>query len=191
MVLYVDETENDKYFIVAGLLSESTNVILEQYKHFKHKIKKFNLSQKDKQRLFTEFKSTLLDNDFQRIKRVMLKEVSSQGNLIYYSCYTKSSTAIKQSEKEFIYITLLIKIINEIPTNSAVVFDAFKKPDFEEKIKQNVLSTGKVSLIEARDSQTECGLQFIDNICSSVRLYKSNDEKSLYYKLIAGIAKEI
>ena len=35
MVLYVDETENDDFFIVAGLLVESEEAVNESYKRFK------------------------------------------------------------------------------------------------------------------------------------------------------------
>ena len=46
MVLYVDETENDDYFIVTGLLVNSQTDIINTYNHFKKradKLKKINL----------------------------------------------------------------------------------------------------------------------------------------------------
>lgn len=39
MILFVDETENDNYFIVTGLLVESQNDIDSVYSRFKKKAK--------------------------------------------------------------------------------------------------------------------------------------------------------
>ena len=68
MVLYVDETENDDYFIVTGLLVNSQTDIINTYNHFKKRADKLKIAPKEKGKLFTEFKSTLLDNRFQKIK---------------------------------------------------------------------------------------------------------------------------
>ena len=35
------------------------------------------------------------------------------------------------------------------------------------------------------------GLQFVDNICSVIRLHKSGDEKDIYYEIIKDIVIEI
>ena len=77
MILYVDETENDEYFIVAGLLVESDAEVNLAYKRFKKRIKSFNIREKFRSRLFTEFKSTLLDNTYPTVKKIMIGEILS------------------------------------------------------------------------------------------------------------------
>ena len=34
MILYIDETENEKYFIVVGFLTESKLAVDQSFKHF-------------------------------------------------------------------------------------------------------------------------------------------------------------
>ena len=47
MLLFVDETENEDYFIVTGLLVESQNDIDLIYSRFKKKAKNLNISDKN------------------------------------------------------------------------------------------------------------------------------------------------
>ena len=68
MILYIDETESDDYFIVAGLLTSSKAATNLSYKHFKKKLRSMKISDKEKQRIFYEFKAVLLDRHYQRIK---------------------------------------------------------------------------------------------------------------------------
>ena len=48
MILYIDETENQDYFIVAGLLAESQLVVDNSFRHLKNRINKLNYKAKDK-----------------------------------------------------------------------------------------------------------------------------------------------
>ena len=41
------------------------------------------------------------------------------------------------------------------------------------------------------DSQLEPGLQFIDNICSSIRLHLSGEDNNHYYEKIEHLVKEV
>lgn len=66
MILYIDETENDDYFIITGLFAPSRFSVDEAYKHFKHRIKNFNLNNKTKEKVYREFKSVILDRNFQK-----------------------------------------------------------------------------------------------------------------------------
>jgi len=61
MLLFVDETENEDLFIVTGFLVKSKEDADLAYKHFKRKIKDCRISDREKRKLFTEFKSTLMD----------------------------------------------------------------------------------------------------------------------------------
>ncbi len=59
------------------------------YKQFKKKVNTMKLKPKIKKKIFNEFKSTILDREFQRIKVKMLKEILQIDNQIIYSCYVK------------------------------------------------------------------------------------------------------
>lgn len=69
MILYIDETENDNYFIVTGLLVTSKQNVDMTYKRFKKKVNAMNLPPKRKEKIFNEFKSVILDREFQKIKK--------------------------------------------------------------------------------------------------------------------------
>ena len=191
MILYVDETENDKYFIVAGLLVNSASDIESAYKKFKNKASNSFLSEKDKQRIFTEFKSTILDRHFQKIKVRLLNEISAFDNSIIYSCYIKKTEVIQQSTKEDSYILLLSKIAASLTEKTDIVFDEFNKLDFERKIITAISQYSNVHSIIAKDSRTVPGLQFADNICSVLRLHKSNCDRENYYEIIANKVFEV
>ena len=111
MILYVDETENDEYFVVAGLLVNSKEDVDRGYKHFKKKIANYKLAAKTKQRIFKEFKATVLDSRFQGIKKKLLLEISALDGSIIYSCYLKKDAQFNQILKEATYIVLLSKIV--------------------------------------------------------------------------------
>lgn len=68
MLLFVDETENQEYFIVTGLLLNSREDAEHVYKNFKKKAHNIPLPKCDKVKVFTEFKSTFLDKHYQQIK---------------------------------------------------------------------------------------------------------------------------
>jgi len=55
MILYIDETECDDYFIVAGLLTQSKHNTDLAYKHFKKGLKSMKISPKEKQRVLQYF----------------------------------------------------------------------------------------------------------------------------------------
>ena len=75
MILYVDETENEQYFIVVGLLANSKLEVDQSFKHFRNSVRKMKIKQKHKEQIFIEFKSKLLDRRFQNIKIKMLNEI--------------------------------------------------------------------------------------------------------------------
>ena len=109
MVLYVDETENDDYFIVTGLLVESEADVSAVYSRFKKRADKHKISPKYKSKLFTEFKSTILDKRFQKIKVIMLEELNAIDYCVIYSCYIKKESILTQENKERVYIQLYLK----------------------------------------------------------------------------------
>jgi len=98
MILFVDETECEDYFIVAGLLTDSKLKTDATFKKFKKKVKNFPISPKDKEKIFTEFKSVILDKKYQRIKVCMLEHISTMNYSIYYAVYKKKSKSFYQQD---------------------------------------------------------------------------------------------
>lgn len=183
MILFVDETECEDYFIVAGLLTESKLKTDTAFKKFKKKVKNIPIPPKKKEKLFTEFKSVLLDKEYQKIKVCMLEHIDSLDYSIIYSVYKKDDNKFDQDSKEHIYIQLLNKIVSNIDDQIDIIFDTFNKKDFEEKIIKSLSQLSNVDSIKSQDSEIEFGLQFIDNICSIIRLHIDRKESTLYYLL--------
>ena len=191
MLLFVDETENDDYFIVTGLLVNSPADIISTYNHFKKRANKLKISPKEKGKLFTEFKSTLLDNRYQKVKSFMIEELDAIERCVIYSCYVKKSLKFSQELKEATYIKLLSNIVEAIDTDIDIVFDTFNKKDFEDTIISSILEHENVNSIESCDSQLNPGLQYVDNLCSIYRHYLSGTDKNDFFDKIRHYVKII
>lgn len=190
MILYVDETASDEYFIVTGLLIKNVSDIEMAYKRFRKQANLVKLAPKKKAVLFTEFKSTIMDTDFQQLKIKMLKELNKFEYCTIYSCYVKKN-AFGQSVKEKIYTALLMKIVGAIEDEVDIIFDTFNKCDFEHDIIECLLGCTNVESIRPCDSQKEAGIQFVDNLCSVFRLHKTNRDVMNFYALVEPYAKEV
>ena len=152
-------------------------------KKFKKKIKNFPISPKEKEKIFTEFKSVILDKKYQRIKVCMLEHINTMDYSIYYAVYKKKNNSFYQQEKENVYISLLNKIVSHIDSEIDIIFDTFNKADFELKIIESIKQNNNVLTIVQRDSRLEYGLQFIDSICSIIRHHVYEKDSTLYYLL--------
>ncbi len=194
MVLYIDETENKNYFIVTGLLVDSVLTLEKNYKMFKNSAKLIYVSPKYKSIIFTEFKSHLLDYDYQKIKLKMLESISRMPCSIIYSKYNKNKKVLNQILKERVYVSLLINIIKVIPDKIEVIFDAFNKKDFEDSIKKKILTCKNVIKVISANSEKCHGIQYVDNISSVIRLNSDIDNKykwaDIFYFLLKRMIKE-
>ncbi len=191
MILYVDETASDEYFIVAGLLVKSTCDIEMAYKRFKKHAGEYKIPDKLKADLFLEFKSVKMDKHFQKLKKQMLSELNSFEYCTIYSCYRKKNVVFTQKTMERSYLNLLSSIVASIDNEVEVVFDRFNKKDFEESIVKKLLSFPHVLSAKPEDSQNEVGIQFADNLCSVIRLYKTNSDSYKFYEVVEQFVKEV
>ncbi|MCD7809012.1 MAG: DUF3800 domain-containing protein [Erysipelotrichaceae bacterium] len=180
MVLYVDETENDQLFIVTGLLVTSEESVDLSYKKFKKRIRSIKIKPKMKEKVFNEFKSTILDKEFQKIKVRMLEEIMEIDVKIIYSCYKKDDNCFNQILKEKKYIELLKNIVSYVDDDINVIFDSFNKLDFEKRIIEIISEYPNVINVASRNSFDEPGIQFVDNLCSTIRLSYSNPNNYFY-----------
>lgn len=116
--------------------------------------------------------------------KLTLEAFGETAPCVIYSCYIKKGAIFTQDNKEETYLTLLSKIVASIDGDISVVIDAFNKQDFEERIKDRILSYYNVQVIMPRDSQKEAGLQFVDNLCSVIRLKKSGTDSYNFFDYI-------
>ena len=191
MILYVDETENDECFIVAGLMADSVSDIRTAYKQFKKGIRHIKIPDKYKAALYTEFKSSLMDNDYKSIKKQLLKTILEIRCEVLFSLYKKNNCIMKQKQKESVYIMLISRIIAELPPETTVVFDRFGKTDFENRIIKLKDSFRNITTIIPEDSQREYGLQFADNICSVIRRHICGTDEYDYYSIAENIIRKV
>ena len=191
MTLFIDETEKDEYFIVAGLLVYSDPDVELAYKKFKNSIKGLRISDKAKSRMYVEFKSTVLDRCYQKVKIKLLENISAIDAEIVYSVYKKKNIKLYQSQKESIYITLISNIMNSLQDSTHVVFDRFGIPAFEERIKKLKIIYKNVDTISEADSQVVHGFQLADNICSTIRLHITKKDQYGFFKIIESKTREV
>lgn len=189
MILYVDETECDKYFIVAGLLTKSKNETTLAYKHFKKKLQTMKISPKEKQKVFYEFKATYLDRHYQRVKIKMLLEIKQLEGTVLFTTFEKKLGTFTQIEKEEQYIKMLNCIVSFIIEDVDIIFDGFNKKDFENRIITSISSYEQVLSVQAGESFAEEGLQFVDNVCSAIRLFYTDKNKEFYEIIKENIIK--
>ena len=184
MKLYVDETENENIFIVAGILVKNDNDLELAYKKFKKTTSQYPLPSKAKQHIFVEFKSTTIDYRFQKIKSNMLQEIRHLDNTIIYSSFIKKHKSMKQALKESVYMSLLSNIINNIDDPVDIIFDKTSNNRFDDTIASYFIDFDNVCSINPLDSQQSHGLQFADNICSTIRLHLNSQDDYGYYSII-------
>lgn len=186
MIIYIDETENEQYFILAGLLVPNKEFVEIAYKHFKNKINRYSINPRAKEKIYREFKSIVLDRHYQRIKNAMLDEIDNINNhFVIYCAKYKKDIHLTQERKEEIYLNLITNIVKQCK-NVSVVYDSFNNLKFERKINNELSRMNNVDIVVAKDSQEEHGLQFADNLCSVIRLHLSKNDKYNYYGKIAS-----
>lgn len=190
MILYIDETQNDNYFIVAGVLFDSKETADLTYKQFKKAASHYPISPKLKQKVFNEFKATLLDRSFLRLKNILLNGISSNCNCVIYSITDIANVSFNQQDKELAYITLLNNIVRAISVDVEVVCDNFNLKGFEDKIISTLSLNSNVISIKTNDSKLEGGLQFADNVCSTIRHYYAGTNLD-FYEIIRKVAKKV
>jgi len=191
MILYIDETENEKYFIVVGFLTESKLAVDQSFKHFQNITRRMNIKEKYKGVVFSEYKSYILDRSYRRIKNAMLDEINSLNSKVIYSYYIKKEGAFKQSIKQKIYIHLLENIVKDINEQIDVIFDKFGIAEFEQQIQTKIKKHTHVNSISPMNSHEEPGLKYVDNLCSVIRRYLSRDDQYDFYRQIENIVVEV
>ena len=191
MLLFVDETENESFFIVGGVLIDSRESAIAAYRRFKKRIKDFPITENKRKKLYTEFKSVLMDNHYQKIKLRMIEEINEMDSCVIYSCYIKKDAPFVQSLKEQVYIELLSKIVVSINSDVSIIFDKFNLQAFDNRIVETISDFRNVQAIMPRDSQTEPGLQFADNVCSILRKKKTTNISDECYKLLEKKIREV
>ena len=108
--LYIDESLDEKVFVVGGILVNSEKDLLLAYSQFKKQIMNIPMTRKQKENVTYEFKSSLLDRTYPQIQRKLLYKLNILDCNIVYS-YKKLDAKLVQEDKEKFYIELLSKIV--------------------------------------------------------------------------------
>ncbi|MBR3227233.1 MAG: DUF3800 domain-containing protein [Erysipelotrichaceae bacterium] len=183
--LYIDESIDEKHFAVEGILCDSEKDMLLAYNRLKKQISRIPLTSRVKERINYEFKSSLLDRSYPKIKKKMLYKLNAFDCQVVYSCRNINGTII-QKEKESLYIDLLSRILNYIDDKSInVVFDSFGNRRFENDIIRAISKTNRFNTIGSDFSFNNKGLQFADNVCGTIRKHLSNSDIDDFYEIIS------
>lgn len=190
MILYVDETESDSLFIVAGLLVSSRQAVEQVFKRFKKKAQKIPLSKKYKTILFSEFKSVIMDKEYQQLKKEMLGILNGIQYQVFFGCHIKT-TGFKQKDKERAYINMLSSIVSMLPDSVDVCFDSFRNQDFENSIIKKLESLPNVRQAKPTVSETDHGIIIVDNLCSVIRRHEMNQDGEDFFTIISQNLKKV
>ena len=82
-------------------------------------------------------------------------------------------------------IKLLNNIVSSISEDIEIIFDSFNKADFERNIIESISKCSNVISIQSKNSFEEPGIQFVDNLCSVIRL-SCLESKNDFYSIIKG-----
>ena len=184
--LFIDESIDQNYYVVGGILTNSESDLLFAYNQFKKQVLNMPLTKKQKINITTEFKSTLLDRTYPKIKEKFLYKLNSFDCNIIYS-YRKLDCKLNKDISENTYINLLVNVVNSIKDDIVVVtFDNFSNIMFEERIINTIGNLNNVISINKDNSYNNKGLQFADNVVGVIRKKLSNSDDNVFYNIIAN-----
>ena len=189
--LYIDESLDEKVFVVGGILVNSEKDLLLAYSQFKKQIMNIPMTRKQKENVTYEFKSSLLDRTYPQIKRKLLYKLNILDCNIVYS-YKKLDAKLVQEDKENFYIELLSKIVSNINEDVTIItFDSFGNTKFENRIVKEIREIKNVKSIIKDESYNNKGLQFADNVVGVIRRKLSDVDNNNFFDIISNITIEI
>ena len=97
MILYIDETENDDFFIVAGVLFPDEKDMETAYKQFKKKVENLELKPSVKAKVYTEFKGNFIEKKAKRVKDLIMQSLQESAQKIIYGIYKKPTSWARPS----------------------------------------------------------------------------------------------
>ena len=184
--LYIDESYDQNVFVIGGIIAKKEKDVNTLYNKFKKQIKEIPLPRRQKDKITYEFKSILLDRSYPKIKRKLLLQIKNSDLEIIYS-YKTLYNKLKQKNKEYIYITLLKKIIENINDDVTIVtFDSFNQKILNNKITNEILKLNNVTKVICKDSYDSKGLQFADNVVGTIRRHLSGIDINNDYEIISN-----
>ena len=189
--LYIDESLDEKVFVVGGILVNSEKDLLLAYSQFKKQIMNIPMTRKQKENVTYEFKSSLLDRTYPQIKRKLLYKLNILDCNIVYS-YKKLDAKLVQEDKENFYIELLSKIVSNINEDVTIItFDSFGNTKFENRIVKEIREIKNVKSIIKDESYNNKGLQFADNVVGVIRRKLSDVDDNNFFDIISNRTIEI
>lgn len=184
--LYIDESYDEKVFVVGGIIANSDATVSKTYNKFKKQLRNYPLLESKKRLISTEFKSVVLDKSFPKIKNMLLTYINKYNINIVYS-YKRITGKLKQNKKEEIYIKLLKEIINKIDDEIILItFDTFNNTHLNNKIIKELKQLSKIKDVFCLNSFESKGLKFADNVVGTVRRHLSGIDINNDFDIISS-----
>ena len=189
--LFIDESIDEKFYVVGGILTDSESELLLVYNQFKKQVLNMPLTNKQKINITTEFKSTLLDKTYPQIKKKFLYKVNTFNCDVIYS-YKTLNEKLNKDISETTYIELLTNIVRSINDDVIVItFDNFSNVRFENRIISTIGNLKNVKSIKKDYSYNNKGLQFADNVVGVIRRKLSDTDNNGFFDIISNKIVEV
>lgn len=189
--LYIDESFDEKLFVVGGILVDSEKDLFLVYNQFKRQFNEIPMTRKQKEKISFELKSTLLESSFPQIKRKLLYKLNLLNCDIVFS-YKKLDGKLTQDIKEDYYLSCLKQIANNCLDDLTIItVDELGSVKFENKVINEILKLENVKSIRKDHSFANKGLQFADNVVGVVRRHLENIDSEDFYGIIAKKVKSV
>ena len=189
--LFIDESIDEKFYVVGGILTDSESELLLVYNQFKKQVLNMPLTNKQKINITTEFKSTLLDKTYPQIKKKFLYKVNTFNCDVIYS-YKTLNEKLNKDISETTYKELLTNIVRSINDDVIVItFDNFSNVRFENRIISTIGNLKNVKSIKKDYSYNNKGLQFADNVVGVIRRKLSDTDNNGFFDIISNKIVEI
>jgi len=189
--LYIDESFDEKLFVVGGILVDSEKDLFLVYNQFKKQFNEIPMTRKQKERISFELKSTLLESSYPQIKRKLLYKLNLLNCDIVFS-YRELNRKLTQDIKEEYYLSCLKQIASNVSDDLTIItVDELGSVKFETKVINEISKIDNVKLIKKDYSFANKGLQFADNVVGVVRKHIGNLDTEKFYDIIAKKVKRI
>jgi len=189
--LYIDESFDEKLFVVGGILVDSENDLFLVYNQFKKQFNEIPMTRKQKERISFELKSTILESSYPQIKRKLLYKLNLLNCDIVFS-YRELDRKLTQDIKEDYYLSCLKQIASNVLDDLTIItVDELGSVKFETKVINELSNIDNVKLIKKDYSFANKGLQFADNVVGVVRKHIGNLDEENFYDIIAKKVKRI
>jgi len=208
--LYLDETEDEKYFIIGGVLTTDIKKVEDAVYETKRNIKrKKGIPEKTKAKILTELKERDLNSwGLQDIKKhfflnLTLDKVKFRGKNVFTPnpkvkvigvIHIKENSSLVNEKKGYIYFKMLELLLSDPlfkEKEIEIIYDEFSSEYFDKSIETTIDSYINLKKIQSGNSEVVKALQAADLCVGSIRRNLNGEKNCYYYELIKDITYSI